>query len=424
MKLALLRFQVRFSYKVANFVGLVSGFVVGQGSIFIVNSYLIFNQDYESAFTFSLYFSIATLLITLCECGSIQILARHGVDSLSQDEKNIHFDEYFIYICIWRLFYTMLILSLSLMAFSIYHDGKIANFIAAFSPALIFWSVNSAGLIDSRGASGVSGILNSIPYIAATLGLILCILYFGGLNEIVLGISMAGGYFLVVGLQTVYLLVSGSRISINTINFSIFRSAGLSTISMMAAIAPGQLYQRLLLLIVGGMLPVEYGAAYAYAKNLVSAASQFVGFARRVSFPNTVRLVGPGAKSHRPSLNELFQAQTLPFYLSIALTLFVAVYGLAAISAISAQIGLIIILFSLSIFSESVSSSVTEIVIGRGLFSRVAIVRIAAVIFGSGAAVLLIPTVGITGAFVSDITVHTTVAILNFYIVQRWRAQL
>eukprot|EP01035_Chromulina_nebulosa_P015144 gene15144-20067_t len=196
-------------------------------------------------------------------------------------------------------------------------------------PALFVWAFNGAGFLDGLQKSGISGISGSIAYIASALALVLSIGAASDVAGLMTGGALSLGYGLTVAVQFVALGGLGWRVRFERPTRGGIRKAFIEESSMLAGLAPGQLYFRVQLTLASVFLGTTATAMLVYAKQIIGAASQISGFARRIEFPRMVQAV---AAHPRIPVRALVGIQKISFAIAGAIAAAILIASLIIVS--------------------------------------------------------------------------------------------
>ncbi len=400
-----------------NLALLIGGFGLGQGSIFLAQTLLIATRRMELLASFGTHFSFAMLAIIAVEAGSLTILARHT----SQDDT--------IGPTVWKAWWEVsifriamaLLISLAILTFCLSDlpDDFARGFWLAALPAFFLWAFNLAGFLDGLHKSGVSGLTNSLAYMASALTLVLVRQSDAASAGLALGSALSVGYGLTVVSQYLTLARMGFTVMLVRPSFSGIAQTSREELAILAGLLPGQFYFRIQLLLSSLFLGANATALLIYTKQIVGAGSQLTGFVRRTEFP---LLLGALKQNKRATPGQLFSLHKASLGFSVLLTLAVLLASLT-ISAMSSdfthQAWLLLAFFCITIFSESVGQALVQILFGRGIFVPAALIRILAVMLGAGTAYLFITPIGILVFVLADLCSHMVVIVLTYSYLKR-----
>lgn len=184
---------------------------------------------------------------------------------------------------------------------------------------------------------------------------------------------------------------------------------------MLAGLMPGQLYFRAQLAIAALFLGHNATAVLVYAKQIVGAASQIAGFARRVEFPRLVQAV-----AGNPALGVAATMRIQRSSLAIA-TAFAGMIAVAALvvmrvaSGFAVEAWAFLALFCITILSESVGQTLVQGLFARSRYHAAAVARILAVALAVVFGYLFVGIGGVRVFIVSDLLSHAVVITLSLW---------
>ncbi|MBC9879331.1 hypothetical protein G8O24_18485 [Bradyrhizobium sp. INPA01-394B] len=314
--------------RLINVVLLVGGYGLGQGAIFVVQTWLVARGAFELLSSFGTLFSFAMLSIFLIDAGSTTTLARR-IAGLADDDAS---DEE-----IWPVFWATVVvrggIALALATGAIvYALGFAADlfsryYLMSIIPGLAVWTCNAVGMLDGRRLSGVSGITGSLAFATSALALVLAVNMPPPVAGGILGSAFSLGYVLTVAAQWVALKRVGQRIRFRRPGLSGVRQAFLDGAALVSQFVPGQLILRAQLVMSTVYLGAESTALFVYAKQAVVATTMLVGFIMRVDFPGLVQKL---KQEESPGLRTLCEAQKLAIATAIFFAAAMFVVGMAA----------------------------------------------------------------------------------------------
>jgi hypothetical protein len=419
MKFSKLREQGAFR-RLVNLGLLIGGFGIGQGSIFLAQTYLVATGRTELLALFGAHFSFAMLGIIIVESGSLTILsaqiARLVVSAGGQTELWRVYWETTVY----RLTVALLLIAGLLVFYALVPlPAFSANYLLGVLPAFLIWAVNGAGFLDGLQRSGVSGITGSIAYVASAVALMLVLDAPPATAGLLTGAALSIGYGLTVIVQFTALAMLGWRLRYQRPTSAGIRKAFIEESSMLAGLAPGQLYFRAQLAISSLFLGATPTAMLVYAKQIVGAAGQISGFARRIEFPRMVQAI---SANPRIAVTTLVGIQKISFAIAGAMTAAILAASLVIISrfdGFTEQAWAFLAVFCVTILTEAVGQSLVQAMFARNLFHSAAILRIIAVVVAIGFGYLFVTVAGLHVFVLGDLLSHAIVISLSYFWLKR-----
>lgn len=402
--------------RLVNLGMLIGGFGIGQGSIFLAQTWLVATGKTELLALFGTHFSFAMLGIIAVEAGSLTVLSAQIARILHAggDRRNA-----------WRSYWETTVFRITVAAILVASGLAFSTMeaLADFSryyvlyalPALLIWAFNAAGFLDGLQKSGISGVTGSIAYFASAIALFLTAEIPQAEAGMWTGTALSIGYGLTVLVQFVALSAAGWRPSWIRPTGRGVRTAFIEEGSMLAGLLPGQLYFRAQLAIASLFLGTSATAMLVYAKQIVGAASQIAGFARRIEFPRLVRAVA--AEPGSPVVTIL-KIQRMSFGIAGVLT--IAILGTALIvvslfTGFTREAWTFLAVFCLTILTESVGQALVQGLFARNRYHYAAIARMTAVALAVIFGYLTVSYLGTYVFIISDFLSHAMVISLSFW---------
>ena len=402
--------------RLVNLGMLIGGFGIGQGSIFLAQTYLVATGRTELLAQFGTHFSVAMLGIIAVEAGSLTILsaqiARLLVEDGSRDALWRRYWETTVYrltaagLCVAGLLAFRALVTLP--AFS-------ESYLWGALPALVIWAFNGAGFLDGLQKSGISGLTGSIAYVASAIGLALAVGTSDAEAGLLTGAALSIGYGLTVVIQFGALSLIGWRPRYVAPTSRGVRTAFVEEGAMLAGLLPGQLYFRVQLAIAAAFLGPTATAMLVYAKQIIGAASQVAG----IEFPRMVQAV-----SANPAIAPLplVLIQKISFAIAVAAVAAIVVASLVIMSMASGfaqQAWTFLALFSVTILTEAVGQSLVQALFARSRYRGAAVARILAVTVAIAFAFGFVQLVGTPVFILSDMLSHAVVIALSLWLLMR-----
>jgi hypothetical protein len=389
----------------ANLALLLGGFGLGQGSIFVAQTWLVAIGDYHFLAAFGTHFLFAVLGIFGVDAGSITTLARHAAASSRDADGQRQLWQAFCATSMVRLALALVMVTAAIVyALSPAADDFSRNYALLAAPAFLIVAGNAAGLLDGFRFSGVSGVSAAIPYAMSALVLTLVRHASPDTAGVALGAAFSVGCLLTVVVQWIVLARLGSRPKLQVTTARGLRIAVREAGAMLGVVLPGQLYGRAQLVLSATYLGPETTALFLYAKQLVSAAIQVVQFIQRVEFPTLVaRLSVPTANLFRTILN----AQKLMAACGIVATLAVLVAGLVAVRWPESRfnaVGPLVSAFAPTILTSTVLLIMIQALAAMAAYDGLALDIIIINLMGAVTSYLLLKGVGVYAFVAGDLS--------------------
>jgi peptidoglycan biosynthesis protein MviN/MurJ (putative lipid II flippase) len=402
--------------RLVNLGMLVSGFGLGQGSIFLVQSWLVATGNTEMLALFGTYFSFAILGIVAVEAGSLTILSAQIARQLHGGGTKADVWRSYWETTVFRLSVAVVLVAIGLAAlsFSTLPDFS-RNYLIWSLPAMALWAFNAAGFLDGLQKSGISGLTGSIAYVSSAVAL-----FFSSHMDLAdagawTGAAFSLGYLLTITAQFAALTVSDWKPQWARPSRNGVRQAFIEEGSMLAGLLPGQLYFRAQLAIAALFLGHNATAVLVYAKQIVGAASQIAGFARRVEFPRLVQAV---ASNPGLSTAATIRIQRTSLVIAAAFAVIIAAVAVVVISSASGfavEAWGFLALFCVTVISESIGQTLVQGLFARSSYHAAAIARIVAVAIAVVFGYLFVSVFGVRVFVLSDLLSHGIVITLTLW---------
>lgn len=403
-----------------NIALLIVGLGVGQGAIFLVQTMLVATGEYALLAAFGLHYSFAILAILLVDAGGTTILARM-VARLSPEQRPS--DSVWLAFCEMstiRLLIAVLIgAAAAVYALGLTSDRFSQWYVALALPGLLLWSVNPVGLLDGQRMSGISGITGSAAYLITAVGLASAAHRPPEVAGAVLGGAFSIGYVVTLAAQWVALRRMGWRPRFRRPTRSGLLTSLKDGCALLFQLVPGQINMRVQLVLSTAYLGTETTALFIYAKQVVTAFTQIIGFVLRVEFPGLVEKL---ATSRKQSIASILSAQRTTLYLAIAFsTGTTVVSGVAALTPGFSlhEAAKVMVLFAPTIGTLSLSLMMTQALAAMGVYAVIARALVFSSAMGIAACYLLISKFQIYALALGELTFH----FVGFYLVFRYLRQ-
>ncbi|MBL0375019.1 hypothetical protein JJB09_23675 [Rhizobium sp. KVB221] len=399
---------------------LIGGFGIGQGSIFLAQTWLVATGRTDLLAQFGTHFSFGMLGIIAVESGSLTILSAQIARLLASDGEKAKLWQSYWETTTYRLTIAAVLVA-GLLIFrdtvdiAAYSDG----YLLAALPALFIWAFNGAGFLDGLQKSGISGITGSIAYVASAIALIASVDRDPMSAGLLTGGALSIGYALTVAAQFGALSAFGWTPRFARPTKTGVRTAFIEETSMLVGLMPGQLYFRIQLTIASVFLGPTATAMLVYAKQIISAASQISGFARRIEFPRMVQAV-----TANPAIGTkpLVSIQKISFAIAGAMAVAIIAASLVVVSIFDGFVRdtwAFLAVFAVTILTEAVGQSLVQTLFARHRYHPAAVARILAVIAAIAFAWIFVHMAGTYVFILSDIVSHAIVISLSLLWLKR-----
>jgi peptidoglycan biosynthesis protein MviN/MurJ (putative lipid II flippase) len=402
--------------RLVNLGMLIGGFGLGQGSIFLVQSWLVAKGETEMLALFGTHFSFAILGIVAVEAGSLTILSAQIARQIQSSGATADVWRAYWETTVFRGTVAILLIAAGIAALAFWPLPDFSRSYLVWSlPALLLWAFNAAGFLDGLQKSGVSGLTGSIAYVASAVALFFARGLAPGEAGAWTGAAFSIGYALTIAAQFAALAAAGWRPAWARPSGAGVRTAFVEEGSMLAGLLPGQLYFRAQLAIAAFALGHNATAVLVYAKQIVGAASQIAGFARRVEFPRLVQAVAAN-----PALDAAatMRIQRSSLAIAAAFTVMIALASLAVLAlagGFAVEAWGFLALFCVTVLSESVGQALVQGLFARSRYHAAAVARILAVALAVVFGYVFVSVFGVRVFVLSDLVSHAIVITLSLW---------
>jgi O-antigen/teichoic acid export membrane protein len=221
-----------------------------------------------------------------------------------------------------------------------------------------------------------------------------------------LGGALSLGFLIGVALQYLILRLARFELKRAAPRYEEFREDAGGAITLLWATLPGQLYYRYQLQIANIMLDPSMTAAYLYIKQIFVAAAQFIGFLRRVEFPDMIRTL---LKRPPHIIRVVLHAQKVSTIVSVFVAGSLSIFGLAVYvfrSGEFADIGRTIAIFSPFLFVNALALAFVQGLGAAGRFRSIANALLASTIIAAALSPVLVYVAGLYGLFAADLVLE------------------
>lgn len=403
-----------------NLLLILAGFAVGQGSLFVCQSYLAVTGNLALLGEFGLGFSVLVFMSLLIDAGSVQVLALKVIESREDDAEP---DDS------WLAWYSasvavrFVIFVVSIVGVSVYcltFVGRGSFFFAYFFacvPGLLFSSVGMAGILDGYGRSGLGGFSTCFPLCCTALGLAVIKEWAGASSQgLVVGAGFTIGCFLTLFFQYICLKRLSIPIRLVHVTGSHVRTTFGIMLQMIAAFIPGQFYFRGQLALAAVSFTPDVIGALVYAKQVTSSLVQVCNFIRRTEFPRLIVCARAGVSLVR----GIFVIQWRSALVTSAVALGGAlVFAVAWLVDRANLVAMMLFFYFLVLITDSFTQSISQWLFANENFKSNGLARWFCSSIGLFVSALLIGNLGVLSFFVADVVSHLAFAVLVFALISR-----
>jgi hypothetical protein len=389
--------RLRGGGRLANLAGLVIGFGVGQGSLFIAQTWLLTTGKIDFLALFSFHFTFLILAYQAIDFGGLVILARQALI----EDPDHDLATFFWSFSVVRLIIALLVLFVTFAWWIAAPADFGANYAISASLGLLALALNPGGLLDGAGRSGWNGASWALPFIASTIALPFSVDLPAALAGLLLGIALSAGGIAATVLQFLFLSHMALHPGMGRPSRTAMWTGGREGVLYMIGWVPGQLYFRGQVAITMVLLGPTATALLIYAKQLIMIATRFLYFARRIEFRNLVQRLSAGGSFVGTVVSVQRYSLALAFLGGVA---FVIVgLGMNIVFPKAAHgAGTVVIYFSIVVTSAAIFATFTQACYAVGRTKLAATASITTVILGLLMQVALGQLLGLFGIVLAE----------------------
>lgn len=388
---------------------LIASFGVGQGSIFVVQTWLIGREKFELLAHFGTLFSFAVLALIIVDLGAVTTVARRislaGCEDRQAEIGNCYWQASFMRLCVAGA-----VSLIGLCYAALTDDAFNRCYVTAALPAFLLWSFNANGLLDGLKLSGLSGLAGVSTYAVSAVALAMASDAPPEAAGFLLGSALSVGVLLSVAIHLAILRRAGHLPAQTSVAWRQSLALAREGASVLFAVMPGQISFRFQIIVCSLLLGEAATAVFLYGRQIAAAVSQVLEFVRRAHFPLLVRALA----SDTTGLRTVFRTQSTASWLAVLLSsvLFAAGIFLAiCLDGLAALAAVIVSLFSVGVLTGALSQTLSQAGQALGRYGVVAWAANAAMVAGFAASALFAWMFGLVGLAVSEVLTHVVAAL-------------
>jgi len=258
---------------------IISGFVLGQGSMFAAQTYLVFLHEMEVISIIGIGVGLLSLLQWASDGG--------GVFLLSKQYAEPDFLEKFSSFLIARIiiggsFCFLFVLG----AITIELNAQIISMLGVGWVVVVLWSLNITGILDRVKKNQIAGPMSGLSWLFSAIA-VAC--FYKNMNlGVIVALAYSFGLLVTVVIQWWVAVKAGLILNFERPSFKkVIEQLKLIALYNAAFIA-AQGYARLIPILVDRLVSAEISGIFIYAKNVANMVSQVILFSRRVEFSGLV----------------------------------------------------------------------------------------------------------------------------------------
>lgn len=401
---------------------LIASFGIGQGSLFLAQTWLVGQGGLGLLAHFGALFSFAILALMLVDCGAVTTLAWR-ISLASGDERDGVIRESYWHASLVRLWVAAGVFLVALSYAVLSEDAFDRAYLLSAGPALFIWAFNAAGVLDGLALGGLSGLTGVPIYAVPSVALLLAADQTPGTAGAVLGAALSIGVMLAVVSQVALLHRFGHAPAPARFTWNGAVGFAREGMGVLFAVVPGQLSFRFQIVVCSLFLGEVTTAVFLYGRQIAAALSQVLEFIRRAHFPLLVREVRGG----EGSIGLVFRTQRLATWLALLLS--IALLGAGALMACLldgavAEAGAVVALFSVGVFTGAISQTLPQAGQALGRYRMVAWAAGIAMFAGFAASAFFGWAWGLAGLALAELVTHGVVFLTIWAAVFRRSARL
>lgn len=301
--------------KYLNLTLLALGFGLGQGSLFLANTYLYWSGHYQLVADFGSANALVTLVIFVGDWGGTTYLAAASVSS--DEDKSA--DRKYGALSVFRI-----ILAIAYVAVLVLiwrgKGGLLTSYLVASAPGIVAQALSPVGLLDGRARSGLAGLSQALPFVAVAIVMPFCT----PLKPDTAG-SILGAITTLSSVVCIALQVRLARVKLAEFRqgFDLRRivTVAVEATPYMLTPLPGHILFRGQIYLANAYLPEATLALFIYARQIIGVGYQAAGFYLRVDLRDFALWL---LKARPSALQVLTQAGAVRLALALTIAILVA----------------------------------------------------------------------------------------------------
>jgi len=398
---------------------LIASFGMGQGSIFLAQTWLVGRGELELLARFGTCFSFAILALMLVDCGSVTSVARRVAFANRQG------DTAEIRRCFWsasivRLCPAIAVASVA-AAYALWtQDSFSSAYAIAAMPALGFWAFNASGILDGLKLSGLSGLTGMATYLCSAAMLLPASGLSANQAGLALGAVLSVGCGLTVVMQLLALRHFGHAPGKISVTRECCKGLAREGALVLLALLPGQLSFRFQIVVCSLFLGQGTTAIFLYGRQVAAAGSQLLEFIRRAHFPLLVQRLATSATP----VSTAFRTQGLATWLSALAAIGFLATGFLIFEraeGAAAAVAGVVCLFAFGVLTGALSATLSQAAQALGRYRAVALSANGGMLVCFAATAILGGWLGLAGLAVAEVISHAVVALCLWHLLFRGR---
>ena len=403
--------------KKLNVAGMIAGFAIGQGALFVSQTALLVSSELVRLGQFGVIFTMLTLVYQGLDCGGLVILSRDLQSRPDRASVGTLFWSFSLFRFMLVPLVVLVIVAIGwlvgLSQFDIYY-------LAGAAAGMVITTINPGGLLDGHGMSGVTGLSSAAPFLTSAIALPIALTLSDAQAGLLLGCALSFGAILSIGAQFATLIRFKLSPPLSRPDPALVRSTGKEAVVYLLSWMPGQFYFRAEMAITLAALGVVPTGLLLYAKQVIMIPTRLLYFVRRAEFPTLVKRI----ESEPDVLKAIFRTQRLTTILSLVCVAALALGGLVAEWLFHEHLygaGTLVALFSPVVFAASLAANLAQGCYACHRTGLAAWSYGASVVSGTGLIAILIVPLGMVGISVANVASSLLSAAVMAYYLKRMR---
>jgi len=283
---------------------IASGFLLGQGSMFLALTYLVGRGDFTNISNIGISLGLLSLIQWAADGGGVFLIPK----IIKENNGTLNFRNFFIARLIFSsLFYALLLIFLSFFALN---NFIIEVLLFSFFVMLI-WSMNATGIADYLNMNKTCGPISGLNWLFSSVAVFFFMehQYF----PYILSLSFILGLSFTVVIQHKLLNKKLNYI----LEFELTKI--IENLKLICGFNLGFLssqgYSRIIPILIDQHLNTNIAGMYVYSKNVSNIFSQLIQFSRRAEFKYILETI---SKNNRINVKTFFQLQISSYLIAIS----------------------------------------------------------------------------------------------------------
>lgn len=396
-----------------SFIFIALGFFVGQGAMFIAQSYLAINEQFEIIATVGIGLGILSFLQWIADSGGVLLIQNYYVKSR---------DEVWIYY-ISRIFISLFLCCLYKIILLVWSPKTEVVDILNFGYVVILvGALNFSGVADYLGKNKFIGLFAGAPWFFSSISLAYC--YSINSSEIYKSVGLFFFLGMVLSLFVQLTLLKNDIMKDvlffkNSMGFlNKFKRALVESLFYNVNFFSNQIYGRVIPILIEKMVSAPVAGAFVYGRHIVNIFGQLLMFSRRVEFKHMV--IVTDRKVDFILIKSILLKQSNSYFINLFCFLFIFIIDIVDRYRDIGNLGqslqvMYYLAFALIFFNFS--SFLSQFFIANGMSGSSALIQSITVIPTSILVIYLISFWGIYAVYIGEIFLYCSRILIYTYII-------